>query len=161
MTLEFFTLKCSIHTRCVCVIYKVYYSYWHIRPFDVCITFLSAVMMLALCYHNVLKIFFNWRVIALHYCVSFCRMSTWSSIGLHMPPPPGPPHHLPPHPTALDCHSALRLSALCQTLALAVCFTYGAVYASVLPFQFIPPPPSPTVSTGLFSVSASPLFPCR
>ena len=44
---------------------------------------------------------------------------------------------------------------------LAICFTRGKVYVSMLLSQFVPPFPFPTASTGLFSVSASPLLPCR
>ena len=35
------------------------------------------------------------------------------------------------------------------------------VYVSMLLSQSTPPSPSPTVPTGLFSVSASPLLPCK
>ena len=44
---------------------------------------------------------------------------------------------------------------------LAICFTHGEVYVSMLLSQFVPPSPLPSASTGLFSVSASPLLPCR
>ena len=39
--------------------------------------------------------------------------------------------------------------------------TYGNVYASVLPSQFTPPPPAPTVSTGLVSMRVSLLLPAE
>ena len=44
---------------------------------------------------------------------------------------------------------------------LAIYFTHGNIYVSVLFSQFIPPSPSPIVSTSLFSMSASPLLPCK
>ena len=44
---------------------------------------------------------------------------------------------------------------------LAISFTYDNVYVSILFSQFIPPPPSRTVSTCLFSMFASPLLPCK
>ena len=50
---------------------------------------------------------FNWRIIALQYCVDFCHISTWIShiyiyiCPLHLEPP----SHLPPHPTPPGCQS--------------------------------------------------------
>ena len=44
---------------------------------------------------------------------------------------------------------------------LAIYFTCGNVCVSVLPFQFIPPSPFPTVSTNLSFMSTSPLLPCK
>ena len=52
--------------------------------------------------------FFNWRVIALQYCVGFCHTRRWISYKythvlslLNLPSGP-----LPPHPTPLGCHRA-------------------------------------------------------
>ena len=53
---------------------------------------------------------FNWRIIALQYCVGFCHISTWIShrdtIGIRMSPPSW--NYLPsPAPTLpLGCHRA-------------------------------------------------------
>ena len=53
---------------------------------------------------------FNWRIIALQYCVSFCRTSAWISHRYtNVSLPLEPPSHLPPHPTPLGCHRALGL----------------------------------------------------
>ena len=30
---------------------------------------------------------FNWRIIAVKYCVGFCHLTKWSDIGIHMSPP--------------------------------------------------------------------------
>ena len=79
------------------------------------------------------------------------------------PLPFEPPSHLPPHPTPLGCHRALGLRSLhhrANSHRLSN-FPYGNVYVSMLPSQFAPPSPSPAASTSLFSVSASPLLPCR
>ena len=73
--------------------------------------------------------------------------------------------NLPPssqHPTALDCHRALGSDpCVTQQIPLALCFTYSSVDVSMLLSQFVPPSPSHTASTSLFSMSSSPLLPCR
>ena len=38
-----------------------------------------------------------------------------SAISVHMPPPSGPPFHLPPQPTPLGCHRVSGLSSLHHT----------------------------------------------
>ena len=56
-------------------------------------------------------IYFNWRLITLHYCGSFChtltRISHWCTCVPHSEPP-----HLPPHPIPLGCPSAPALNVL-------------------------------------------------
>ena len=42
--------------------------------------------------------YFNWRLITLQYCGSFCHTFTWISQGCTCVPHPEPPSHLPPHP---------------------------------------------------------------
>ena len=64
--------------------------------------------------------------------------------------------HLLPHSTPLSCH---RAPVLCSNFPLAICFTYGNVYVSVLLSQLIPPSPSPNLTASPFSTSAS-LFLC-
>ena len=44
---------------------------------------------------------------------------------------------------------------------LAICYTQGEAYVSVLLSQVIPPSPSCTVFTSLFSMPLSPLLPCK
>ena len=62
----------------------------------------------------------------------------------------------PPHPTHLGHHRAPRgeLPVLYSRFPLALYFTHGSVFMSNLISHFIPPSPSPAVSTRLFSVSA-------
>ena len=55
---------------------------------------------------------FNWRIIALQYCIGFCHTSTWKSLVYVRPLPLESPSHLPPHPTPLGCHRAPGLSSL-------------------------------------------------
>ena len=71
-----------------------------------------------------------------------------------------PPSQLPPYPTALGCHS-FGLPASYSKFPLAICFTYGNVYVSVLLSQVIPLSPSPTVTESLFFMYISPLLPCK
>ena len=57
---------------------------------------------------------FNWRIIALQYCIGFCHTSTWVSHRYTYVPSllKFPPiSHL--HPTPLRCHRALGVSSLC------------------------------------------------
>ena len=68
------------------------------------------------------------------------------------------PHPIQP-PSIITEHPA-RLPALHRSFPLAVCFIHDGVYMSVLLSQFVPPPPSPTVPTCPFSLSASPLLAC-
>ena len=59
-----------------------------------------------------LFIYFNWRLITLQYCSSFCHTLTWISHGCTCVPHPEPPSHLPPHPIP-QCHpSAPAVSTL-------------------------------------------------
>ena len=105
----------------------------------------------------------NWRIISLQYCVGFCHLSTWirhrqtyipSVLSLCLtshstPPAPGWHRTLVWVPGVIwkiptGCHS-----------------TQGNVHVSRPLSPSIPPSASPTVSTILFSISASPLLPCR
>ena len=105
---------------------------------------------------------FSWRIIALQYCVSFCRTSTWISHGYTYIPSLLPP--LPPptttHPFRLS--QSTDLSSLHYTANSHWLFTlHGNAYVSILLFQFVPPSPLPTMSTSLLPMSASPLLPCK
>ena len=57
-------------------------------------------------------IFFNWRLITLQYCGSFCHTLTWISHGCTSVPHPEPPTHLPPHPIPQGHPSAPALGTL-------------------------------------------------
>ena len=86
----------------------------------------------------------NW--IAVQYFAGFCHTSTWINYGYHMSPPFEPLSHLPIHPTSLGCLRALGLSFLPHNskFPLAIYFTYGNAYVSMLFSQFIPPSLFPT-----------------
>ena len=107
-------------------------------------------------------VIFNWRIIDLQYCVCFCHTSTGISHRYLCPLPLEPPSHHSPHSTPLVVTEIwIELLASYSKFLLAIYFTYGNTYVSVLLSQFIPPFPSPTVSISLFSMSVSPLLPCK
>ena len=74
-----------------------------------------------------------------------------------------PPSHLLPYPTPRQVvtEHQIKLPVSHSKFPLSICFTYGNVYVSSLLSQFIPPSPSRTVFTSLFSMSASLLLPCK
>ena len=57
-------------------------------------------------------IYFNWRLIILQYCGSFCHTLTRISHRCTYVSPPKTPSHLPPHSIPMGCPSAPALSAL-------------------------------------------------
>ena len=79
-------------------------------------------------------------------------MATHSSIlAWRIPWTEEPVHRVVPSQTRLKQFSTAQ----------HICFTYRNLYFSMLLSPFISPSPSPTVSTSLFSLSASPLLPCK
>ena len=99
------------------------------------------------------------RTTALRYCVGLCRTSAGIS------------HRytyvqslLNPSPTStpLGCHRALDWApCFTEQILPGYLFCIWNVYIAMLFSQFIPLSPSPTVSTSLFTLSASPLLPCK
>ena len=66
---------------------------------------------------------FNWRIIALQFCVGFYQTSTWISHRFTYVP-----SHLSPHPTSLGCYRVqVWVSPLSHTFPLTVYFTYSSV----------------------------------
>ena len=83
-----------------------------------------------------------------------------SAIGVHMPLPLEPSSHLPPNSNTVHCHRVPNLNSLHLTANFHWLSVF-TLYVSMLFSQFVPPSSSPAVSTSLFSVSASPLLPCK
>ena len=71
-----------------------------------------------------------------------------------LPPPPSPLLSI------ITEHQA-ELLVLCSYFPRASYLTHGSVYMSTLLSQSVPPSPSPTTSTNLFSMSASPFLLCK
>ena len=72
-----------------------------------------------------------------------------------------PPSHLPPHPNSSRLSYSSGLSSLSHTANshwLSVLHMVEYMILSMILSQFVPPSPSHTVSTSLFSMSASPLL---
>jgi len=66
------------------------------------------------------------------------------------------------HPTPLACHTVpTGLSVLYGSFPLAIFFTHGSLYMSMLLSQFVLPSPSFTVSTSPSSTSPFPFLPCK
>ena len=101
---------------------------------------------------------FNWRIITLQYCDGICHTSTRISrrYTCVLSPPPSASQ-----PSRLSQIIGFGFPVLYSRFLLAIYFTYGNVYTSMLLFQIIPPSLSPTMSKSLFSMSASPLLLCR
>ena len=81
----------------------------------------------------ILKFMFNWRMIALQYCVGFCRTSTWIShrcayvlslLSL-------PPISHPILPRRFSENTEFEVSSVITQIPTG-CITYGNVYVSVL-----------------------------
>ena len=80
---------------------------------------------------------------------------------VHISPPSWASLH-PPHLTRLGHLRALSWApVLYSSFPLAIYFTHGSVYMSILISQFIPPSPYPTVSTCPFSMSTSLFLLCK
>ena len=84
-----------------------------------------------------------------------------SAIGIHTSPPSW--IFLPRHPihSRLSQSTKVKLPALYSQFSLTVYFTHGNGYVSMILSQFTSPSPSLTVSPSLFSMSVSPLLPCK
>ena len=71
------------------------------------------------------------------------------------------PPSLPIPPLQVVTKHPAVLHVLCSSFPLAIYFTFGGVYMSVLLSHFVPASAYPTVSSSLFSTSASLFLPCH
>ena len=69
------------------------------------------------------------------------------------------PTPTPSHPSRFE--HWFELPESCSLFPLAIYFMYVNIYVSMLLSKFVAPSPSQTVSTCLFSMSASSLLPCK
>ena len=110
--------------------------------------------------HSFFKLFFYWRLITI-LCWFLPHINMNRSQVYICPIPLEPPSHLPSHPTPQGCHST-GLSSLCHTEnSHWMSILHIVMYMFPCCSQFVPPSPSHTVSTRLFSMSESPLLPCK
>ena len=97
-------------------------------------------------------IYFNWRLIALQYCIGFAIHQHESATGVHVfpilnPTLPSPSSY---HPSgSSQCTSPEHLVS-CIEPGLMIHFTYDIRHVSMPFSQIIPPLPSPTESKRLF-----------
>ena len=112
-----------------------------------------------------LSFFFNWRIIALQYCIVFCHTITWISHRYTNVPsllnPASISRSIPLYPTPLGGPRALDWAPF-VTKQIPICYLFYTwycmvLYVSKLFSKFVPCSPSPTVSTSLSYMSASPL----
>ena len=71
-----------------------------------------------------------------------------------------PPTLIIPPLQAVTKHRA-DLPVLCNSFPLAIHFTFGSVYMSMILSHIVPASPSPSVSSSLFSMSSSLFLPCH
>ena len=107
--------------------------------------------------------FFNLRIIALWNFVVFCQTSTW--ISHRYPCIPSllnlPPISLPISPLEVDAERLFEFPKPYSKFPLAIYFTYGNVSFHVtLSIHLTLSSPLP-MSISLFSMSVSPLLPCK
>ena len=136
-----------------------------------------------------LDFFFNWKIIALQYCVGLCHTSTWIShrytyVCLENPMDRGAwqatvhrvsksctqwerSHTYAPSlwnlpPTSPGCQRALGLNSPRHTANPHWLTVHTRLrHVSLLLSQFVPPSPSPTASTSPFPTSASASLPWK
>ena len=85
----------------------------------------------------ILKIYFNWRLITLQYCIGFAIHQHESATGVHVFPILNPPHTSPPyHPSGSSQCSSPEHPVSYIEPGLAICFLYDIIHVS-MPFSQI------------------------
>ena len=114
-------------------------------------------------------LFFYWSIKTLQFCISFCCTTKWISCiytyirSLFAFPPTLCPttSYSPSHSSSSPRSTESKSPCLFSSFPLAIYFTYGDVYMSILISQFVPPSPSPSGSACPFSTSVSLFPPCK
>ena len=113
--------------------------------------------------HLLINLFLYWRVIALQNFLVFCQTSTWISHRYTYIPSlfNFRPISLPIPPLYVDIESLFEFPKTYSKFLLALYFTYGNVSFHVtLSIYLTLSSPFP-MSISLFSMSVSPLLPCK
>ena len=102
-------------------------------------------------------IYFNWRLITLQYCGSFCHTSTWISHDCTCVPPSWTlfPPPFPSQPSRLSQSSSFECPTSCINLALVIYFTYGNTHVSMLFSRIMPPSFSHRVQKSVLYICVS------
>ena len=115
-------------------------------------------------YYWFFKFIFNWKIIALLCSVGFYHATMWISSKYTYYLLHSEPHFHPtaPYPSPLGCHRAPGWTPWAiKQLSIVIYSTHGNACISVLLFQFVPPSPSLSVHTSLFSTSAFLFLPLK
>ena len=112
--------------------------------------------------------FFNTSVLEYNCFTMLCQFLLYSKVHQpyayiypHIPAILSLPPTLPIPPLQVVTKHRADLPVLCCCFPLAIYFTFGSIYMSVLLSHFVPASPSPTVSSNPFSMSTSLFLPCH
>ena len=101
-------------------------------------------------------IYFNWRLIALQYCIGFAIHQHESATGVHVFPILNPSLSSPQYdPSGSSQCTSPKHPVSCIEPGLAIRFIYDIIHVSMPFSQIIQPSPSPTESKRLFYTSVS------
>ena len=109
--------------------------------------------------HLFLLFIFNWKIIALQCCFSFCCTKPWvSNKYKYIPSLLSLPLSCCIHPSrSSQSTEPSELPVLYSSFPLDISFIHGSIYTSMWHSQFVLPSSSPSVSTSPFSMPV-PLF---
>ena len=136
---------------CFCLRLLVKEIYWTELFFCLATLIKDEKIIVAMILFKNFLFIFNWRIIALQYCVGFCHIWTWISQVYICLLPLEPPSNLLSHPSRLSQSSGLSsLHHIANSHWLSI--LHMVMCVSMLLSEFISTSPSTIVSTNLFSL---------